>query len=69
MYEHSNPKTKKALKALVAGGQASFFQPGGFFPTVIPENGVIYVEGPHYPKPHKWYARVEIKDGKPVKVS
>jgi hypothetical protein len=21
------------------------------------------IEGPHYPKPHKWYAAVVVKDG------
>ena len=26
------------------------------------------VEGPHYPKPHKWYARVEAVDGIITKV-
>jgi hypothetical protein len=26
-------------------------------------NGTEYVEGPHYPKPHTWYAQVEVKDG------
>ena len=68
MYESSNPKTKKALKALVAEGRADFFQPGGFFPTKIPTNGSIFVEGPHYPQPHRWYAEVIMQDGKAVKV-
>ena len=27
-----------------------------------------YLEGPHYPEPHKWYAEVEMKDGVIVKV-
>lgn len=32
------------------------------------QNGTEFVEGPHYPQAHKWYARVEIKDGVVVKV-
>lgn len=27
-----------------------------------------YVEGPHFPQPHRWYAQVEVKDGKVIKV-
>ena len=26
-------------------------------------NGQVSVEGPHYPEPHRWYARVEVVDG------
>jgi len=32
------------------------------------ENGTEYVEGPHYPKPHTWYASVTVKDGIVIKV-
>ena len=28
-----------------------------------PQNGEFSVEGPHYPEPHRWYARVVAKDG------
>jgi hypothetical protein len=27
------------------------------------ENGTEYVEGPHYPQPHKWYAQVTVENG------
>lgn len=26
-------------------------------------NGTEYVEGPHFPEPHRWYAQVEVKNG------
>lgn len=66
-YVDPNFKTKKALKEAVANGEhVTVFQPGGMFPA--PTNGETSVEGPHYPKPHTWYARVEIQDGKVVKV-
>jgi hypothetical protein len=42
------------------------FAPGIFAPK---RNGIEYVEGPHYPKPHTWYATVEVKDGIVVKVT
>ena len=56
MYTTRNFKTKKALK------QAGPF--GGNEPT----DGWITLEGPHYPEPHRWYARAEVKDGAIVKV-
>lgn len=68
MYEASNPKTKKALKALMADGKAEFIQPGGEFDAVIPEDGDIFVEGPHFPQPHRWYARVTFVGGWPTEV-
>jgi len=67
MYVDPNFKTKKALKKAVAEGEeVRVFNPGPFgAPT---DNGIETVEGPHYPKPHSWYARVILKDGKIVKV-
>jgi hypothetical protein len=64
-YVSGNPKTKKALKELVANGKADVFMPGlGSVPT----NGAVTLEGPHYPKPHRWYASGTMKDGVLVKV-
>jgi hypothetical protein len=66
-YVSPNFKTKKALKeALAAGSLAiSVFEPGL---GTIPRDGVVYLEGPHYPQPHRWYAQGTMKDGKLVKV-
>ena len=66
-YCHENFRTKKALKEAVARGEAvTVFQPGPFGPHV--EDGTVYLEGPHYPKPHTWYATAEILDRQVVKV-
>ena len=66
MYAVGNPKTKKELRARIASGEhVRAFQPGPFDGT---SNGTDVIEGPHYPKPHRWYARVEICDGIIVKV-
>ena len=55
MYANDNPKTKKELKQWVADGhKVTAFQPGGFFPGKT--DGEVLIEGPHYPKPHRWYA-------------
>lgn len=66
MYVSPNFKSKKALKeAVAAGQQVTVYQPGiGETPT----NGKAYVEGPHYPEPHKWYAEIVLKDGQITKV-
>lgn len=71
MYVDPNLKSKKALKEAVAQyvatgkGAVYVFSPG---PFPCPKDGEVSVEGPHYPKPHSWYARVEVKDGIVVKV-
>lgn len=67
MYARTNFKTKKALKeAVKAGtGDLTIFAPGLGTPV---QNGEETLEGPHYPQAHTWYARVQMKDGKIVKV-
>lgn len=63
MYTTENFKSKKALKeAVTAGQKVTFYQPGPFGGNE-PQNGRISVEGPHYPKPHSWYAYCTVKDG------
>ena len=74
MYTIHDFRTKKALKEAVAaaneavanGGDPEIreririYQPGGFFPD--PDFNSVRthcVEGPHYPKPHSWYATCE----------
>jgi hypothetical protein len=66
MYTVTNFKSKAALKDAVKSGQdVRLFAPGMGRPN---DNGTEYVEGPHYPQPHKWYAEVTVKDGKVIKV-
>lgn len=68
MYTERNFKTKKALKeALASGEKIRYFQPGPFGGNEI-KDGTIYLEGPHYPEAHKWYAEAEVKGGLVVKV-
>ena len=68
-YVSPNFKTKKALKeALTAGKRVTVFQPGGMFELDVGPEGKVYLEGPHYPEPHKWYAEGWIENGKLVKI-
>ena len=66
MYCEINFKTKKELKeAVKSGKKIGIFAPGLGTPKT---DGKEFLEGPHYPEPHKWYAEVEMKDGIIVKV-
>lgn len=66
-YVDPNYPNKKAFKAAVAAGTLHYpYNPSGLYPT--PDNGEAVIEGPHYPKPHKWYARVRVVGGVVVKV-
>ena len=59
MYVRPNFPTKKALKdAVAAGERVTVFAPGIGSPR---ETGIETIEGPHSPKPHTWYARVEVE--------
>lgn len=61
MYTVKNFKSKKALKeALAKGERIEIFSPG---PFPAPKDGSVGLEGPHYPKPHTWYASAIVKDG------
>ncbi len=63
-YTRTNFPSKKAAKeAIAASGGVGIpvYQPGPFGPDV--KDGIGYLEGPHFPKPHRWYGSGEVKDG------
>ena len=66
MYCEKNFKTKKALKEAVANGEKIGTYAPGIGTSV--KTGTEYIEGPHFPAPHTWYAQVEMKDGFIIKV-
>ena len=66
-YTEKNFKSKKELREAVANGaEVSCFNPGMGGP--LPLTGKVYLEGPHYPQPHKWYAEAWLENGFVVKV-
>lgn len=65
-YTDTNFKTKKALKEAIAAGKEIRLQPEFLGHDVV--NGTAYLEGPHYPAMHTWYAQATIVDGVVVKV-
>jgi hypothetical protein len=52
---------------LMAPKPVRCFNPG-LGPDLSNHTGTVYLEGPHYPQAHKWYASGEMKDGILVKV-
>jgi hypothetical protein len=59
MYCEINFKSKKALvEAVKSGRRLTVFQTGPF--NNDPRDKEVTIEGPHYPMPHKWYARVHV---------
>ena len=61
-YVNPNYKSKKEfILAVKAGVRHETYNPSGMFPTV--QNGTDVIEGPHYPKPHKWYSSVFVENG------
>ncbi len=58
--------SKKALKKAVKNKESiTIYSPGIGTP---PDNGVVYLEGPHYPKPHRWYAKAVVTNGVITKI-
>ena len=60
--------TLNPSKPFVAPREVTVYQPGPFGGNV-PANGKVYLEGPHYPEPHRWYATAILENGIVVKVS
>ncbi len=72
MYTTHDFQSKKALKDAVAAGHSiTVYQPNDMFgKTEAVQTGThnVTLEGPHYPRPHKWYAQATVVDGRVVKV-
>lgn len=68
-YANENFPSKKALKLAVQAGNGELgaHQLTPYGRTELTD-GEAYLEGPHFPKPHRWYAKVLLKDGKIVQV-
>lgn len=66
-YTVVNYRSAHALRvALAEGERVRVYQPGPFGPEV--PDGNVYLEGPHFPEPHRWYAHGEAKGGVLIKL-
>ena len=69
MYTSINFKTKKAVKEAIKNGEIlTVFQPGPFGKGIEEGDQKVYLEGPHYPEAHRWYAEGWLEDGRLVRV-
>ena len=68
MYSNVNFKTKKLLKEAIVSGRKIGIHQVGPFGGNEPQNGTVYLEGPWYPEPHRWYAVGTVENGILVKV-
>lgn len=67
-YTSTNYKSGAALKRDFALGiPITVFQPNAVCPELC--TGTVYLEGPHYPQPHKWYMSVQVRNGVVVKIN
>lgn len=65
-YVNPNFTTKSQLKAAIRdGSKVEVYQAGLGY---VPQNGTVYLSGPHYPQPHRWYAHGVMRDGRLVTV-
>jgi|2_EtaG_2_1085320.scaffolds.fasta_scaffold210742_1 hypothetical protein len=66
MYTLYNYRTKKELKAAFDSGEKiTICHPSlPYYST----SGREVIEGPHFPKPHTWYQKVEVVDNVIVKL-
>jgi len=68
-YLYPELPSKKAYKEAIAKGEtitAHDNTPAGE-PKIM--DGTVDFEGPHFPKPHKYYGKAVVKDGKVISIS
>jgi hypothetical protein len=67
VYSIFDYPSKRALRTAVEEWESvACYQPGPFGLDV--PDGEHLCEGPHYPKPHRWYAWVEVQNGQIIRV-
>lgn len=61
------PTKKKLIEAIKNGRKVGVYNPG-IGADLSNFTGTITLEGPHFPRPHTWYAGAEVVNGAIVKV-
>jgi hypothetical protein len=67
-YTTKDFRKKKELKDALSNGEVVTCYNPGLGPDLSNYSGVVYLEGPHYPKSHTWYAQGIMEHGRLVKV-
>ena len=68
-YLYPELKSKKAYKEAIANGETIVAADNSLFNQDYIKNGTVTFEGPHYPKPHRYYGKAVVENGKVVKIS
>ena len=66
-YIEGNPRSFAELKRRIAAGESLRVLSSGNGKPV--EDGVTYIEGPHFPEPVRWATYGAVKDGILVKLN
>ena len=61
------PSKKEIKEALARGEVITCYQPG-LGPSLSNWTGSVTIEGPHFPKPHRFYATGMMKNGQLVSI-
>lgn len=62
-YTDKDYMSKKQIKDdLKAGENITCYNPG-LGPDLSNFTGTVFLEGPHYPKPHKWHGKGYMENG------
>jgi len=67
-YTNKNFKTKKSIKKSLEEKEIIRCHNPGIGPDLSNFTGKIFLEGPHYPEPHRWYAEAWLENGILVKI-
>ena len=59
-YAESNPKSKAALKRMLAEGRKLRVWTETPFGRTYEAECSVALSGPHYPAPHRWYAKAKV---------
>lgn len=62
-YTTKNFKTKKDLKLAVQSKEEVTCYSPGIGPDLSNHTGTVFLEGPHFPEPHRWYANAQMENG------
>ena len=63
-YITCNPRTKKQVKQeLKDGKRLEVYQLTPYGRMDVIDQEKVYLEGPHYPEPHRWYGVAKVKAG------
>ena len=68
-YLYPELPSKKAYKDAIKDGKTITARDNTPYGEPAIQNGTIHFEGPHYPKPHVYYGKAVVKDGKVVSIS